>query len=75
LPEQAHRHRPAKRGGHTDEDMHGNAVGATTLDATNDTARHPNRIGKALLRPPASTTQRPHPESEPHDIHLCGVSR
>ena len=74
LPEKPDRYRPAERARDTDQDVHWNAVGTATLDATNDASRHANRIGKALLRPAASTTERPHPQSEPHDIHRAGVS-
>jgi hypothetical protein len=49
--------------------MHGHAITAATLDATDHAARDPNGVGKTLLRPPTSTTQRPQPESESHYIH------
>jgi hypothetical protein len=69
LPQQSHGHRPAERRRHADQDVQGDAIGATALDATNDTPRHVRRTGETLLRPATSTAQRSHPESESHDIH------
>ena len=56
LPEQTHRHRPAKRSRDADEDLHRHAIGSATFDATDGAAGYPHGVGKTLLRPATSTT-------------------